>query len=456
MINIAKHKRENYEFPQLCDIADPVKLASMLEHYLAPSSGSDVIQIDECGINELYYKPGHNCRMVLSAKLHRQNSPQSGGQVFFGKLFHSSQCAQEVFDSLNRENLVQPEFGSAVVYIPEWQMIIWAHPNDPNLPGLPVMIDAKRILAFAQAAPEKFGLNQPPVSATATMVRYAPGKRCSFIYHLTLNAAGSDHLRTVWSVYGKAYSENEGAKAYAVVKQIWDSKARRNGQLALPQPYSYDPDLQILWQEAFPGQPFAKVEKNIPRLPEAAKEIGVRLAALHGLHLQLPLRITLDFQIKEMGQAVAAISKSFPAYAQPCMAVCQRLIDTAAELGPGAVTPVHASFKFSHIFATNGGFAFIDFDGMRLGEPGYDVGRFIAHVYRMKAASWISAELAEQTVMNFCESYNRAAALPLPWERINWFAATHVISSELNKSVKRMNPRLVSELLKIAHNLCPA
>jgi hypothetical protein len=125
-------------------------------------------------------------------------------------------------------------------------------------------------------------------------------------------------------------------------------------------------------------------------------------------------------------------------------------------LGSGPVTPVHASFKFSHIFAAKKGMTFIDFDGASLGDPGYDVGRFIAHLYKMKAGWKIDPEIAEQTIVKFCEAYNRAAVFPLAPERSNWFAASHLIASQLYKTVKRMDASLMSKLLKIADQLCPA
>jgi aminoglycoside phosphotransferase (APT) family kinase protein len=166
--------------------------------------------------------------------------------------------------------------------------------------------------------------------------------------------------------------------------------------------------------------------------------------------------MTFNFEIEEEQEAVSAINEAFPDYAKACRAIGQKISAAAAQLGPGPVTPIHASFKFSHIFATAKGIAFIDFDGANLGDPGYDLGRFIAHVYRMAAGEKIAPELAEQTVINFCASYNRAALSTVPQKRIDWFAACHLMRSEVYKSVKRMNPRLMSKLLEIADRLCPA
>jgi len=439
------------EFPQWREIMAAEKRAPMLQRYLGPAFASGEMKVESCAIDQLYYKPGGDCRVLFTANI-RCHDEATAQQFFFGKLFRHRR-AREAYEALNRQQLVRPQFGPAVVYIPEWEMILWAYPNDPNLPGLSLMVDSEKILALAKAAPEKFGLKHPPAAVTVEMTKYVPGMRCGYIYHIT-PAAANGRADSSFAVYGKAYRDREGEKAYEIMKQIWASAAAQRGDFVLPQPYSYDPETQILWQEALPGQPFAKVAENLSNLPAAAEEIGSRLAAFHNTRLQLPLKMTLDFQLEEGRRAVAAISRTFPSHARFCAAVSQKLLNAAARLGPGPVTPVHASFKFSHIFATAKGMAFIDFDGANLGDPGYDLGRFLAHLYKMQAGGKIDPESAAQTAANFCASYNRAAAKPVAQERIHWFAASHVIGSQVYKSVKRMNADLVSNLLNIADRLC--
>jgi hypothetical protein len=442
---------EDSEFPQLREINQPEKLAQMLRRYLEPALAANDVRVQSCAIDQLRYKPGGDCRILLTANIGRRNDETTAQQIFFGKLFRS-QRGKELFDSCDQSKLATPRFGPAMLYIAEWEMVLWAYPNDPNLPGLSAMVDAEKILALAQAAPEKFGLKHPPVAARAELKKYVPGMRCGYIYSMRSGAANNPPC----AVYGKAYRGNEGQKAFTLMKQIWETAASQRGDFVLPQPYSYDPERQILWQEALPGQPFAKLAENLPNLPETASEIGSRLAAFHGTQLQLPLEMTFEFQLEEVRRAVAAIKRTFPDHARACAAVGEKLLTAAARLGSGPVTPVHASFKFSHIFATAQGMAFIDFDGANLGDPGYDLGRFLAHLYKMQAGAKIDAELAAQTAANFCASYNRAAAAPLPQARLNWFAAAHVIGSQVYKSVKRLDADLVSKLLNIADQLVAA
>jgi len=128
---------------------------------------------------------------------------------------------------------------------------------------------------------------------------------------------------------------------------------------------------------------------------------------------------------------------------------------TVNQLESGFESTVHASFKFSHIFESEKGIAFIDFDGANIGDPGYDVGRFLSRFYRMKAFHKISPRLAKQSIRNFREAYNQLANKPMSQKRINWFTASHLVSSDIYKLVKRADPVNLSKLLHLADQLCP-
>jgi hypothetical protein len=422
---------------------------------MGPLFTSGKLDIEDFQIALLRDGPGGKRQVRVTVQIQDRSNQKLEKQVYFGRMFRSDR-AKAILSSLNRRNLAQPKFGPPVMYLPECELMLWAYPNDPRLTGLSLMADAEQILTMAKAAPEKFGLTHPPVAITSERTKYVRGQRCGYIYHMTLPSSSCKDGSSLFTIYGKAYKGNGGKKAYGIVKRIWESTARKRGDLVIPQPYSYDSENKILWQEALSGQPFSKMVGKIKDLAEVAKEIGERLAAFHGIHLDVSQEMTFDFQIEEVRKSIARMSKTFPGCAQQCDALGNRLLNVAARIGPGPLTPVHASFKFSHIFYTGRGIAFIDFDGANLGDPGYDLGRFIAHLLKMKSNAKIDPGVAERTIANFCDTYNRATSSPVPQDRINWFAASHLLSSQGFKAVKRMKPGLVSELLNMADHRCPA
>jgi tRNA A-37 threonylcarbamoyl transferase component Bud32 len=440
------------EFAQLHEIADSQALAAKLEKYVRAFSGAQAQHIESCKIEQLHYRPGRDCKLLLRARLAPAEETQVEEQLYFGWLLTADPKTQAFVTGIVENDLATPGFGPPMLYIPEWALMLAAYPNDPDLPGPALLSRPEKVLALMQTAPEKFGMHDwMPVHLSGKMTKYIPCLRCGYLYHVRREAPAEAE----YGVYGKAYTKSEGEKAYAIMKQIWESPASRRGDLLLPQPYSYDDQAQVLWQEALTGRPFADIAEAIPDLPEKAREIGRRLAAFHNSALQLPEEMTFDFQVQEVQEAVAAINQIFPDFASACSAVGEKLLAAASALGPGPITPVHASFKFSHIFMAERGIAFIDFDSANLGDPGYDLGRFIAHLYKMKLGFKLAPNTADQTIENFSAGYNEAAHHPLTQERIDWFAASHLLGSQVYKSVKRLDASLVKKLLKIAGAICP-
>lgn len=433
------------EFAQLHEIADSEKMAAKLEKYVTAFSGRQTQHVSSCKIEQLHYRPGRDCKLLIRARLTPVRDDHAGEQLYFGWLLTCDPKTKEYVTHVAARELAMPAYGPPMLYIPEWELMLAAYPNDPELAGPALMSDDEKILALMQSSPEKFGLTERPTSLAPKITKYIPSLRCGYLYEVK---SGADSA-PVASVYGKAYREKEGEKAFALMKRIWESPACQRGELHVPQPYSYDTEAHILWQEALPGGPFVEIVARIPNLPQVAREIGRRLAAFHNSDLQLPVEMTFEFQVREVREAVAAIAQTFPEVAEQSNAFGERLLQQATQLGAWPLTPVHASFKFSHIFMTPRGVAFIDFDGANLGDPGYDVGRFIAHIYKMKSGFKIAPEIADQTIESFSAGYNEAAAQPLPQERIQWFAASHILGSQVYKSVKRLDANMIRRLLKM-------
>ena len=449
-ITVAKDQ----EFPQLREITNEQLLNQVIGEHISTISPPSGDHLNSWKIKRVYYKPGDECRFMFTANIANNGSNGASEQLFFGKLFYLLD-AKEVFKRQKAQALVTPKYGPAVTYIPRWKMVLWAYPNDPEIAGLPKMFANQNILKLAQANPENFGMHTAPTGIKREMKKYVPGKRCGFVY--TMNSAPSETNDSppAHKVFGKIYENDDGANAYHVMTQLWNSDARKKGQLIFPQAYSYDSKNKILWQESLTGQSLAKYAGDLENLPVLATEIGLRLAALHNTRIELPKIMSIDFLLAELEKSVTAVSRNFPNHAKACVAIQKKLHATVNQLESGFESTVHASFKFSHIFESEKGIAFIDFDGANIGDPGYDVGRFLSRFYRMKAFHKISPRLAKQSIRNFREAYNQLANKPMSQKRINWFTASHLVSSDIYKLVKRADPVNLSKLLHLADQLCP-
>jgi thiamine kinase-like enzyme len=452
-------KDNNGNIPQLLEMTDQYQLAEVLQQHVGAKLSEQGQKIHSCRVERIYYNPGGRCRLHLNAKICGKDGEELGHQIFFGGIFRPGE-GKAVYEEARSREFQQPAFGDPIGFIPPWEMVVWAYPNDPRLDGLATMMSREKIFKLVSEQPSRFGIQNGyrPKDVQTRLAKYVPGKRCAYIFDFSLeDAAGEKKGHTL---FGKAYYDDEvGSEAYTIMSKIWQTPACQRGAFAMPQPYWYDQELNIVWQEAIPGRALAKIAGEID-LAEIAKMIGSGLAAFHGSALIFPERMNLEFQLKELQSSLNAVSKTFPQYKDACSALYDKLKAAYPGLKPWpgrpvAPMPVHGSFKLSHIFYDGGKVAFIDFDGANLGDPCYDLGRFIAAVWKLQANSTIDRETAQRVIENFCCAYRQAGPAELPQQRIDWFASAHLLTSETYKAVKRLNSILVAELLKIADGICP-
>ena len=185
------------------------------------NSDTGIAKVAGCKINNLYYKPGGDCRVLFTADLQPEQNGENSEQLFFGRVFPSGKARAE-FQSLKMDKLAAPKFGPPAMYIPEWETVLWAFPNDPKLPGLSMLMDANSVTEAMKAAPESFGMKTPPAKISARQTKYVPGRRCGFIFEAEFDNNGDAGAAGKHPVYGKAYQAGEGEKAYHIMKQIWD------------------------------------------------------------------------------------------------------------------------------------------------------------------------------------------------------------------------------------------
>ncbi|GEM_PF-3013832 len=435
--------------PALHEMNDRSRLAEALRQYMGAKFHEQGQRIAGCRIKRIYYKSGGRCRLSLKAKICDHDGNELGEQLYYGCLYEAGQ-GRAVFERARRQELLQPEFGDPLGFIPEWETVLWAYPNDPSVSGIATLMNPEKVFKLVAAQPERFGIQNGhrPQAIAARLAKYVPGKRCAYFFDLTLEEK-SDRAVKPHTVFGKTYTTEEGAEAFAIMSQIWQTEACQSRAFRMPQPYSYDGERNILWQEALNGQALAKIAGEVD-LAEAAKQAGAELAAFHGCGANLPVKMTGAFVREELRSALAAVGTSLPQHAEAYARVHHKLMAAYPALPPAVLTPVHGSFKLSHIFHTGREIAFIDFDGANQGDPCYDLGRFLAALHRIQFESVIAAATARRAAENFCAAYHRAAKFAAPQKRIDWFTAAHVLGSEIYKTVKSLIPGEVEQLLKIA------
>jgi len=437
-------------FPQLAVVLDETRFMASLQAGLGPAfDGSTIRGIK---VQRIYYKPGRSCRLTFEAKI-RTASGAKSAQFYYGKIVPEPKPAS-LFRRAQHAHLVPPRFGPPVALLADLGMVVWAYPNDPNLPGLALLADRDAVKATVESDPAAFGLQ---VGGTLEELRsgvgkYVPGQRCGYRYRGIWRTPEGDH--TV-QFYGKAYQPGFGRGAQDIMVQLMATEACRSSRLRIPRPYAFDAAADVVWQEMLPGESFAK-EASALDLEAWAGPVASALAAFHASRLDLGPGLGLTQELEELAASSAKIERAYPQFAARIASLRQRLQAAVPSLPPVPAGPVHGSFKISHVFDVGGQAAFIDFDGAGIGDPTYDVGRFLAHL----AVAGLNSKAEADTIAAAVERFRTAYRAGVPWgwpaARVHWYTAALLLSSQAYKCVKRMAPERVGAILSAAEAWFPA
>jgi len=436
-------------FPQLQVVFDTERFAACLQANADFAAAG--VEVRGVKLKRVYYKPGRSCRLTFEAKL-RGPDGRKVEQFFFGKI-HAAGKSESALRRAAQAALTAPELGPAVTLIRELDMVLWAYPNDPNLPGLATLANPQAVAGLVRRDPTAFGL---PALGELTDLRlsvgkYVPGQRCGYRYRVQWTGPAGDVERTF---YGKAYQPGLGRAAYDVLAQLARTPAVESGRLRIPMPYGYDAEREIVWQEMLPGRSFSKDAGGLD-LVALAGPVASALGAFHASQLQLGVGLGLAAELAELEASSAKIMQADPRHAPRVEALRARLVAAVPGLPRVPAAPVHGSFKISHVFDAEGQVAFIDFDGAGIGDPTYDVGRFFAHLAVAGLASKTDAEAVQAAMRNFETAY--AAAVPWGWPdaRVRWYTSALLLSSQAYKCVKRLSPSRLLAILAAAEEWFP-
>jgi len=441
-------------FPQLEQLGDPRQLARVLQRRLGARFASGELQILDCSVSRVDSRRGRHpeCWLQLRAEICDRPRRERGEQRFSAQLL-PPEGLLERYERARRAAAVAPAYGDPICLVPEWSMILWAHPNDPALAALPWLADPARVLAAVRAAPARFGLEagETATSCEVELCKYVPARRCSAQLRIGLGGPPGERR-----VHAKAFRADAAGRAHGIARGIALSPEARSGALRVARPFGLDPELGILFQEALPGAPLSRLFSERDLCAEA-EQAGRALGALHRVELALPERCGVSEQIAELAAKGDRVLRSFPRAASRIAALRERLVAQADGLEPAPLVTVHGSFKPSHVMVADSGVALIDLDGASRGDAAYDLGRFAAHLLDASLAGSLDRARADAQLRALLGGHARSAERPVPERRWRWFAASHLLTSQLYKAVKRIDLGRSAPLVALAEELlaCP-
>jgi ABC-type multidrug transport system fused ATPase/permease subunit/aminoglycoside phosphotransferase (APT) family kinase protein len=316
----------------------------------------------------------------------------------------------------------------------ETGVVLHAFPHDPGLPTLPAALDPTAIWPVLGRDLPAPGAG-PSVSWCEVSVAHYPREGpCVLLYHLP---PGPDEAVPRPLAYGKVYPDDRGALVSQVLTALGDGlpSGPGPGQVRLPRPLAYLPELRLVLTEAIAGtaalpslltglmQPESSRSDAPPaRVADVISAAGAAAAALHavcpGPGLPLPLNSlsvrTLADELTSLRAELAVVRPIWPdAAARVDMAVTE-LSEQASR--PAGRPPVlsHGDFTPRQLLIDLDGpgeLGLVDFDAACRSEPALDLGRFLAylHVTAVRRAGPGARPVLGHLTATLLNSYDRAA-----------------------------------------------
>jgi hypothetical protein len=335
-----------------------------------------------CRLRQVTFKPGHRLTAHWDALVrmagtegHRARAVavtwRLGGDADRRPEGHD--LARVQTEALRRG--VAAPFRRLTTELPAWGMRIQVSPLDARFPQLVRLSDPRYAGDMLAGAG---GLSQPrPRSYAVRPIRYHPGKRHVLRYDL-LDAI------TPETVFAKLYTSEDGARAFGVARQAADWLAVHGGGVTAARPLAWVARDGVVLYPCVVGIPLSEgLYRPGPRVARCVERAGAALHALHhlppGAAGSLP-RHDFAAEVQKAAGASGHIPVLLPSAGGTIRALLERAQEVHARLPQEPPTFTHGDFKVEHVWATPGGPTLIDFDGCRLADPAYDVGRFLAYL----------------------------------------------------------------------------
>ena len=372
-----------------------------------------------CRLRRAKLKPSHKLTAYYDALVHVEGTdgyrPRAIAVTWRldgdGHQHHGTADLSGIQAEALRQGVAAP-FRQLTADLPEWSMHLEISPLDARFPQLVRVSDPRHVhdmLAGAYAASDRTPDQARPGRYAVTAIRYHPGQRHVLRYDRLDVAKGE-------TVLAKLYTGEDGARAFRVAGRAADWLAEHGEGVTAGRPLAYVAEDAVVLYPRVVGAPLSeRLHRPGAGVAECLERAGVALHALHHLPPAVagPLKFhDFEAEVRKAAEASGHIPALLPSVGPAIEGLLARAGELHERLSQEPPTFTHGDFKSEHIWAGPGGSTLIDFDGCRLADPAYDVGRFLADLQL-----WFTAydrEGLEQVQEHFLAGYAPRA----PQERL--------------------------------------
>jgi len=426
--------------PQLAVIMDPESMKARLQDQLFDSPQErDRFRIRHCEITRARLKPGSSCMVSYRLEIEDRTTRETGEQILCGRACAEGQSRSQ-WEKAQARSLVQPRFGRALIYLPELEMILWGFPNDRRMDTLPTLVDSDSFMSviLPKLLASHLGNEWKVIGANRTLVHYIGEHRCMVRIEATVGHQGDDRQQNV-TLFQKTYHDNKGEETSRVMHQLWQSEARRSGQLVIAQLVSYDSSLKTLWQLGFKGTSLGSWDIDSPEFLPFLEEAACQLAALHNTSITCTRSRTLADLVANLTPVMPALIRCRPSCAPVLDPLVTRLSAQADRMPEEPRVTLHGDLHLGNVFVNDGHVALIDLDSVRTGSPLVDLGSLIAGLHYLGIQRRRSAEGCHRLVEPFLRTYQANVSWAVHPQMLSWYVAAPLLTRAY-RCVRKLKP----------------
>jgi hypothetical protein len=426
--------------PQLPVIMDPEYMKARLQDQLFDSPQErDRFHIRHCEITRARLKPGSSCMVSYRLEIEDRTTKETGEQLLCGRACAEGQSRSQ-WEKARVRSLVQPGFGRALIHLPELEMVLWGFPNDRRMDTLPTLVDPDVFMSvmLPKLLASHLGNEWKATGATRTLVHYIGEHRCMMRIDATVAHQGDDSRQTVM-LFQKTYHDNKGEETSRVMRQLWQSEARRSGRLVIAQLVSYDSSLKTLWQLGFKGTSLDSWDIDSPEFLPFLEEAACQLAALHSTSITCARSRTLADLVDNLKPVIPNLIRSRPSCGPVLDPLMIRLSAQADRMIEEPRVTLHGDLHLGNVFVNNGHVALIDLDSVRTGSPLVDLGSLIAGLHYLGIQRRRSSEGCHRFVEPFLRTYQANVSWAIDPQMLSWYVAAPLLTRAY-RCVRKLKP----------------
>ncbi|HET9493642.1 MAG TPA: phosphotransferase [Chloroflexia bacterium] len=250
--------------------------------------------------------------------------------------------------------------------------------HDPSMPFAPQALSPADVLPLLRRVP----LLADAELRAIRVARYKPGRRCLVEYDLN-GPAGA------LTLVGKMRARGLDRNTYDTLRTLRQAgfHDESGDGISVPEPVGVVPELQMWLQRKVAGQPATHLLAG----PDGVAFAGRIAEAAHRLHRSgvRPRRThTMADELRILRERLPLVAADRPEWAGRIA----RLLDKCDRLGASvprvAPTGIHRDFYADNVLVDGPRLYLLDLDLYCHGDPGLDIGNFLAHIKEYSLRAW--------------------------------------------------------------------